>query len=280
MQNKKWIRFRPDAVQRFLGALASILFFLSACDQAPPSPTPTRFVSGPTLEPSAIVLPLIPTSAPFEPGQDDLTAASLPRDSELPPLAQGTRAPGALSESIVITLANGDQHPGDLYAPAGSGITPGVLLLAADAAEWGTLPSSLRDAGITTLVTSVPPTGTIADFDVLLTSLGETSDPGHLAVAGIGASAAAALSGCAADALCDAAAVIRPSSSSLVGVMSSFNPRPLFAAARADDAEGTALAQALIDGTAGAKQLYPLADDSLDFAAVQALVAWLSAQLG
>ncbi|MCK6578952.1 MAG: hypothetical protein L6Q98_12685 [Anaerolineae bacterium] len=259
--------------------LIGMLALLTGCDQEPPSPTPTRVVSGPTLEASPVILPVMPSVPPLDVGQSDLTAASLPRGAELPPLEQGTRVPGAISQSIVITLANGDQHPGDLFAPAGGGITPGVLLLSGVSAIWGDLPALLRDAGLTVLVTPIPAGATTADFDSLLTSLGETSDPGHLAVVGIDAGADAALVGCAASQRCDAAALIRPGSAALINLMPSFNPRPLLAAARPDDAPSSALAQSLIDAADGDRLLVALPGQDLDAASAAAVVAWLIRQM-
>jgi hypothetical protein len=262
----------------FLGALLLVLLLVS-CDQEPPPPTPTRVITGPTLEPSPVILPLIPTLDAFEPGQSDLTAASLPRGAELPPLAQGTRVPGAISQGIAITLPNGAQHPGELYTPADVLLPPGVLLLSPDPAVWFDLAARLRLAGMTALVTTMPQNATIADFDALISSLGETSDPGHIAVVGIGAGADAGLVGCSAVLQCDAAALIRPTSSTLINAMQGFNPRPLFVAARQDNADAYALASSLVDTADGQKQLYPMTADELDLTMQQALITWLLSQL-
>jgi len=266
------------------------LVCLIACDQVPPSPTPTRGISAPTLEASRVILPVIPTLSALEPGQSDLTAASLPRGAALPPFSQETRAPGAISLNIVITLANGTQHPGVLYTPAEGGIAPGVMLITPNGDSdmpvgdvvlaWGDLPRLLRDAGMTALVTTLPAGITIADFEVLLTSLGETSDPGHLAVVGLDAGADGALAGCSAVTLCDAVALIRPTSPTLINAMPGLNPRPLWIAATTEDANAYVLAEALIEAGRGEKQLLSITGETLDFAGQQALVAWLIAQLG
>src|SRR3954463_15252370 len=47
---------------------------IAACDTIPPSPTPTRALSGPTLEPSPTILPLMQAQMPTQllyVGQDD-----------------------------------------------------------------------------------------------------------------------------------------------------------------------------------------------------------------
>ncbi|MBK8022251.1 MAG: hypothetical protein IPK19_12675 [Chloroflexi bacterium] len=255
------------------------LLLAAACDQVPPTPTPTRALSGPTLEASPIVLPLIPTVPPLDVGQSDLTAASLPRGAELPPLEQGTRIPGAISQSIVITLASGAQHPGELYPPSAGGIHPGVLLLGSTVSGWGDLPALLRDAGMTALVTDVPAGATTGDFNSLLTSLGETSDPGHLAVVGLGLGADAALVGCAAAQRCDAAVLIRPGSDLLINAMPTYNPRPLLIAVRQDDADEGALAQSLLDAADGDAALLPFAGDMPDSTRMAEIITWLISQL-
>ncbi|MDZ4767590.1 MAG: hypothetical protein SGJ24_00540 [Chloroflexota bacterium] len=206
------------------------LTVLTACDQVPPSPTPTRVLSAPTLAASPVILPYLPTLPPFEMAEGDLTAASLPRDAVLPPLTQGTRASGTLRQAITIALSSGVPHPGDLYIPQGESgsLTPGVLLLADDPLQWGDLPMRLRDRGISALVTTIPVGATIADFTALLASLGGASDPGHLAVAGIGRGADAAVVGCAADLQCDAVVTVGGTRAAIESALAALAPRPIW----------------------------------------------------
>lgn len=234
-------------------------WLLAACDQVPATPTPTRALSGPTLAASAVVMPVAPTPAPFGLDTNVLTSAALPRDSELPPFAAGTRAPGQAGQPISITLPNGVQHVGLLYVPpaSASALTPGALLLAQDAADFGDLPERLRDRGITALVTTVPEAATLDDFTALLASLGGASDPGHLAAVGIGLGADAAVRGCANTPPCDAVAVVGVTSAAVEAALAALAPRPLWREPEAD----------------------PLAVP-MAAAAAETLAAWLAAQLG
>ncbi len=208
------------------------LLLLGACDQEPPPPPPTWAISAPTLQASPVVLPLLPTSPAFEDEFSPirLTAAALPRDSALPPALDDARAPGVLANAITITLPSGALHPGRLYPAvntAGTLLTPGALLLADDPALWGELPARLRELGVTVIVTALPPAATFDDFNTLLISLGEASDPGHLAVAGIGTAADGAAAGCAAALQCDALLSIGASGNAVAAFAPRLAPRPV-----------------------------------------------------
>ena len=99
--------------------IALLLLLLAGCESlAAPTITPTRSLSGPTIAPTDVVRPLLPTELPPGDSIDGLsnpTAAALPRDSSLPPLAIGTVRPG-VAQSIQLTVADGVFLVGDLLS--------------------------------------------------------------------------------------------------------------------------------------------------------------------
>jgi hypothetical protein len=276
---------------------ALLLFALLAaagCDSPTPEPTPVRATLPPTLAATAVFNPAIPQSgaAGFDmQGQNDPTAAALPRDSELPPLALGeTTTTGA--ERVQVTAADGALLEGDLYAvtatdAAGSPTrTPAVLFLAPDRAAWLDLPLRLQSAGYTVLSLSLRPAGVgdaSGDFPAALAALAATgtADPGRIAVVGAERGGLLALAGCAREPLCDAAAVFSPAAAPavLLDALAGYGGRPLFLAAA--EAEAAALG----DFRASARALsgYETADTPLRGAALvqarpaigDALIAWL-----
>lgn len=271
-------------------SLAALL--LAACDNLSPSIQPTRTLSAPTLAASPVVRPYAQEQEPtalVNAGVNDPTAAALPRDSDLPPLLEGTMIPGESRQPISVTAPDGAILAGDLYAAPTVARPPGVLMLAPDRAAWLDLPLRLQAQGFTVLAVNNRGGGNsnlaTGDFGALLNALSQVVDPGRLAVVGAESGADEALAGCAAEQLCDALAVFSPLDATLISsAILRYNPRPLFIAA------GTG------DGAFGVAQtLNSMARGALRFEAIEsaargaglilaqpalgdALIAWLETQ--
>jgi hypothetical protein len=258
----------------FIALVAALT--VSACDPQLPGPTPTRTLTGPLSEPSPTVRIDPPTRAAEDlslPGQTIPEAAGVPPDSAIPPVEIATTpgAPMTGSMRVQLTVAQGVQLEGNLYQPAlpPEGPTaeltrvPGVLLIGLPLDGWGALPVYLRDAGFTVIVMQMRPENALADFDVVLRAFSEaqTVDPGLVAVIGaLPSGAELALSGCAANDLCDAVVLISPANTpALRNAMISYAPRPALALAAIDDTSAIDAARALDAVTTGefALQTYP-----------------------
>ncbi len=277
-------RIRKEKGQKSLWPLClcgSILLFAAACGDAPIPPltaTPTRALSGPTLEPSPTTDVHPPTQDILEdnilggPGQNIPEAADIAANSALPPVIQGT--PGAFSGSqrVQLTMPDGAALMGDIYQAAttdnGNGTPqpplrmPGVLLLGASIAEWGDFPARVRDAGYTVLVMELRDSSGVADFTTMLRGLSgaNTVNPGLMAVIGAGQGADLALIGCAVDLLCDTAVLLSPvSRDTLLNVMPNYNPRPLLIAASTQDVNGVQTGEALRVAATGEAVFQPIA---------------------
>ena len=246
-----------------------VLVLLAACDVvAPEAPTltPTRALSGPTIEPSPTVLNLMPTSAIFgttAPGQTIPEARSIPFNAELPPIVMTpTGDEGFGVSSVQISLGNSEMLVGNLYenppveleqGPLRQRL-PGVLLIGAPLSAWGDVPAQIRDGGYTVLVVNLPGTATTANFVTVMRAFSETRsvNPGLIAVVGAGEGANLALIGCAVERLCDAAALLSPTArATLLNIIVDYNPRPLLVAASQDDTTAYETALALRDATIG-----------------------------
>lgn len=218
-----------------------LLILLAGCEalalQPTPTLTPTRLMSAPTLEASPVVRGEVPTlPAQGFIGQNNPTAAAAVSGGDLPPIAIGTGEPGAVSQPIQLPASDGLMLTGTLYS-SGAARVPGVLLLAPDSAAWLDLPLRIQAAGFTVLTMNAGSIRSLDDFSVVLRMLSDvgTVDPGGIGVVGAEDGANAALIGCAADRLCDAAALISPTQS-LALPMQQFNPRAVFLAAGEADA--------------------------------------------
>jgi hypothetical protein len=180
-----------------------------------------------------------PTESPLSAlGQNDPTAAALPRDSVLPPLVVNDGSEDGLRQTVEVTLSTGIQQTADLYS-GGLNRVPGVLVLGPTREGWRDLPLRLQAAGFTVLVTDLPQTMTIIDVEILLESLSDVStvDPGMMAVVGLDNGAELALNTCADDELCDAVALLAPTQTqTLLLAMDRYNPRALYVAASQEDA--------------------------------------------
>ncbi len=226
----------------------------AACETVtPPTLTPTTALSGPTLAASPVIRPVLPTEIPADAiaiGQNNPTAAALPSGGEMPPVALATAIPGSTHQIVQISLADGGRLEGDLYQ-SGDERVAGVVILATDRAAWGDFPAQVQASGLTVLVISL---SSVEDFQTVLqafTAVG-TVDPAHIGVVGAGETADLALLGCAADLLCDTAALLSPlAREALLNVMTAYNPRPLMVAASEDDAQSFAVAQAVQESASG-----------------------------
>lgn len=230
-----------------LYTLAAALL-LAACDAAGPTATPTREFSAPTLAPTPTI-PILTSDELYadpEVGLMDLTAAALPRDSVLPPVALNTPEPGGAAV-VQVLLADGSFVAADLYE-RGTARLPGVLMMGPDRAAWGLLPLQLQSAGFTVMVVDVQTVTRLADVDTLLMALSEagTVDPALMSVIGAGPGADLGLLVCAANRICDALVMLSPlARDTLLNVLPQYNPRPLLVAAAADDPEAQQAAVAL-----------------------------------
>ncbi|MBZ0286498.1 MAG: hypothetical protein K8I30_02710, partial [Anaerolineae bacterium] len=132
---------------------AGLLLTFAACATEIPTLTPTRPLSGPTIAPSEAPFNGPPSEAPPEMsgeiGLVDPTAAAMPRDSVLPPLAVGE--PSQAGQRVEVTAEDGALLIGDLFQTPGERV-PGVLLLGTDRSAWGGFPEQLHAAGFTVLV--------------------------------------------------------------------------------------------------------------------------------
>jgi hypothetical protein len=238
-----------------------LALLLAACDGEPPSPTPTRALSGPTLEASPQPFLGPPTEAPPDIesgiGQNDPTAAALPGGAALPPMLIGT--PGSGRQGIEITADDGTLLYGDLLQNTEIRM-PGALLLGTDRTAWGGFPEQLNDAGYTVLVMELREGAGVADVRVMIDALTSgMADPGRIAVIGAARGADLALLGCAAVATCDTAILLSPlQEQTILNEMPRFNPRPLLQAVSQADEESFTTAQAVDAAATGDKLFQPL----------------------
>jgi len=281
---------------KFLPILLALVV-IAACDNIAPTPTPTRALSGPTLEPSPTILPLMQAQMPTQllyVGQDDPTAAALPRFSELPPLAVGTIVPGQTHQPIQVTAPDGTQLTGDLYISPTQTLSPGILMLAPDNKAWLDLPLQLQNKGYTVLAMPlrtdlvVDSQAALGDFEAMIQALSQTSDPGHLAVIGAESGADLALAGCAADTLCKALALLTPTDQAIAQTgITRFNPRPLYLAVAKNDSANFAITEYLRGSTQGGEVGYDAVEGTAKGAALlqasttlgDQLIEWIGKEL-
>ncbi len=277
---------------RHVRLFAGLLLLLPACDTlSPPTLTPTPPLSGPTLEASPVIRPYLPTELPqgyVSSGQNDPTAAALPRDSDLPPLPVGTVVPGAGQQVVEITMADGTFLSGDLYG-TGTARVPGVLVLATDRTMWGAFAAEAEAAGFTVLVIEVRDPASVDDFEVMLEAFTEvgTVDPARVGVVGAAEMADLALMGCTANRLCDTVILLSPlQQDAALRALPLYNPRPLMVVASEDDADSYAAAQAVQGAVTGEVLFQSFTSAGRGTAMLQArpdladlMVTWLTRQL-
>ncbi|MGQ9887606.1 MAG: hypothetical protein ACUVSX_03860 [Aggregatilineales bacterium] len=273
--------------RRFVvGAIALLL--TAGCAADVPTPTPTRALSGPTTAPTAN--PFFagpPTEPPPDivggPGRNDPTAAALPNQAALPPLPVGPAQ--GLEQAVELAAPDGALLTGALLAHSQARM-PGLLVLAQDRPSWDDFPARLHAAGFTVLVMQPRPDTARADIPAMLEALGSgIADPARIGVIGAGTGADAALRGCAAAPICAAAALLSPLDPALTTILFQYNPRPLFIAASAEDAQSYAIAQQLAANATGDALLQPLERAGQGTAILQnrpdvgeLLIAWLQRQ--
>jgi hypothetical protein len=269
-------------------------------DPSSPTLTPTYEYTAPTLEPSPRPAIHPPTfgeeGGVTNPGQNIPQAAGLPPQSDLPPVAV---EPDAVSDAQLVRLAlrEGEIVNGVLYedwSPLAeeedvASLSPGLLLLGAPAESWRDFPVWLYEAGYTVLLMELDESATLDDFSAVLRALSNSSSvhPGLIAVIAVGQGSGLALTGCAAEPLCDAAALVSPEPDDrLLPAMLSYNPRPLLLAAGTQDAGVYEMAQALEEAAQGEviMQTYETAVHGVELLATQPgltaiLVDWLSTAL-
>ncbi len=269
-----------------------VVLLLAACDNLMPTVEPTRTLSAPTLAASPVVRPYAQEHEPtalLNAGINDPTAAALPRDSELPPLAEGTIIPGESRQPISVTAPDGTALDGDLYTAAVLERPPGILMLAPDRTAWLDLPLRLQARGFTVLAISSRGAGqsnlATGDFAAMINALSQLVDPGRLAVIGADAGADEALAGCANEQLCDALAVLSPLDQTLISsAILRYNPRPLFIAAGTGDPTFS-VAQSLNNAARGSIRFEQIDSAARGAALLQAqpaltdaLIEWVEAQ--
>ncbi|NDJ61735.1 MAG: hypothetical protein GYB67_11455 [Chloroflexi bacterium] len=276
--------------QRFVFLLVTAAL-IAGCDNVPPTPTPTRVLSAPTLAPSPVFRPPLTVSPPpgARGGQNDPTAAAAANEGGLPPIALGPEYSDENRQAIQVTGSDGAQISGDLYPGPNDVRGPGLLLLAVDRVGWLDLPGRLQAAGFTVMTMSIRPNAPVGDFTAMIQALGQVGavDPGRIGVIGVENGADLALQGCAVDPICDAAVLISPlTEGALIAALPGYNPRPLFLAAARDDQASFTVASAVQASATG-----PLAFESLGGVArgpvlLQSnpqlqtnIIAWLSDQL-
>lgn len=256
------LKSQPNVSRLFTFCLLPFtLLCLSACSALPqaPEPTATRNFSAPTLAPSPTVQ--IQNSDDIYgdtivDGQSNPTAAALPVDAALPPRQSGILGESG-AQTIEIVLQNGTIVTGDLYETIADNRVAGILIVGQATETWGSLPSSLAQAGYTVLVIDLPDNPQAEIMNVLLNSLSEngTVDPARIAAIGAEDSADMALFGCTIYEICDAVVMLSPQSrSAILNVLPNFNPRPLFIAASLNDAESYATAASVATSFADGSQ--------------------------
>lgn len=250
------------------------LSFLSACNSlapTPPTATPTREYSAPTLAPSPFFRFEPPTEIPPNTmyiGQNNPEAARIPANSDLPPLVVNPDESSIGVQTVQVSTRQDVIIRGELYQNAPVQIEaemvtphlPGVLVIGSSPQGWGTFPSALRDAGFTVLVIDTFETMTSQDVSSILGAFSETSsvNPGLIAIVGAQEGADLGLIACAVNLLCDAAALLSPISDvTLTNIMPNYNPRPLFVAASTEDIAGFNTMQQLQAAATGDFTLQP-----------------------
>ncbi len=223
-------------------ACVSLLLACVACVPVATSPPrPTFELSAPTLAASPTVRILTSEELYSEDntqGQNSPTAAALPSGGGLPPLSFGERTPLGVSAPVQIVLDDGVLVEGELYS-SGQERLAGVLLLARQRDVWGELPRQLFNNGYTVAVMTLRPSvPRVNDLSTMLLAVSElgTVDPARMAVIGLEEGADLTLLGCAVDALCDGAVLIRPTlRDALLDALSRYGMRPLLLVATPDD---------------------------------------------
>lgn len=277
-------------MRRLVIILAIVGLVASACGPlTPDSPTltPTRALSGPTIEPSATVINFFPTeippNAPSGPGQNIPEAARIPADSALPPLNVTPNAEQLQrgTQPVQLTLSGGRVVVADLYVNEPLQLEqgplrqrlPGLLLIGANPLVWDALPGQLRDFGYSVLVVDLGQAATAEDFSLAMRAFSEDENvnPGAMAALGVSDGADLAFIGCALEALCDAAVLIGPQSqATLLNVLPDYGRRPLIVFASEDDTNAFEATLALQAAAQGPFSLQAIPGDASGLALISA----------
>ena len=248
-------RARKGPIRRlFWLLLAAALISLSGCE--------LPFDSPPTVEPTATSTPKpLPTATPYILNAEELymnddrftgvtspSYASFPVGAVLPPAPIGDSGRGVKvvldAETVVL---------GELFH-IGDQLQPGILILGADVSAWGNLPLNLSQAGFVVLVLRTGPLTPARQVETMLQSLIAISgvDAGVIGVIGEARAADIAMLGCAVNSLCDALALLSPTSrDTLLNMIPSLGVRPIWLSASRQDAESNATALALFQTALG-----------------------------
>ena len=142
---------------------------------------------------------------------------------------------------------------GELYHHSGQ-LEPAILILGADISAWRMLPLQLSQAGFVVLVLQTGPLTPARQVETMLQSLIAIRgvDAGAIGLIGEARSADIAMLGCAVNTLCDALALLSPTSrDTLLNMIASIGERPLWLSASRSDAESHAAALALSQAAQG-----------------------------
>lgn len=271
-----------------------VIVLVAGCASiVPPTPTPTRSLTGPTLAPTEPAIPRPPTEFPgsFEDsfGSSDPTAAALPNDLELPPLVVES---GDNSRTVAITLST-ETVEGYLYAGVAER-SPGVLLLAGDRTVWGGLPALLEQNGFVVLSVNMPQLADTPEFRTVIASFSEFAqgdasllDASRIAVIGERTAADFALRGCSQDLRCDALVLISPQDGTgAIATLGQYGNRPLLVSASRDEPASFALAENIAATAQGESLMQPFNSEGSGAAIVQnrpdfadLIVSWLDVTL-
>lgn len=270
-----------------------LLMLAASCGSAP-DPTPTRTLSGPTLAPTGEVIPAPPSEVPSSfvdsAGASDPTAAALPNDLGLPPLA----ITGAAGETQTVQISlSGQTVLADLYENVVVR-SPGVMLLAENREVWGQFPRQLEQSGYVVLAVDLPPGSSATTVNEIMGSFSEVAfgadsrlDSARIAVMGEQSGADAALRGCAVDSRCDALVMLSPLSGEQASTLAlAYGDRPLFVAASQDSPVSYTLAQSYANRQSGETLFQPFASAGSGAQMLTAqptlatqLIGWLDQQL-
>ena len=263
-----------NKLHRGIACLIALSTVITGCNSLavePPTLTPTYALSGPTLEPSATVLNVLPTEMPPDfvgPGQSIPEAAAVPFGSQIRPIVLTPDAEQLRRgiQPVTIVLSDGTVVQGELYENAPvqleQGLVqprlPGVMLVGTPRDAWVNLPFQLRDAGYTVFVIDLGVDASSEDFVLALTAFSEVPsvNSGLMAAVGLDDSADLVLIGCAVETMCDTVILISPrSAETLTNVMTDYNPRPMMVIASQGNEDAYNAGLALRDASVGSFSL-------------------------
>ncbi len=237
-------------------ALAGCDFPLAALNPTAP-PTASPFPS-PLPQPTVEIL----TSAELYAretrhiGETSPSYASFPVGAALPPLRAGDSPYG-----VSVPLAAETVLSGELFQLSPT-LQPALLLLGADRAAFGALPARLAEAGFVVLLLETDARVEASQVEIMLQSLIALPgvDASRIGILGAAPAADIAAIGCAVNSLCDALALLSPRArATLLNMLPSLGPRPLWLAASQADSEAFNTASALAAAARGETHFFQVA---------------------